>query len=314
MLRQQFRSFYFKHMIHDMERLVEYFSVFGGLGWQIDIDAPLEELIETEILENFAILHNQILTLTTDEPQYSRLLTTLARGDRRIFSAFNKTGVTNLYGGLSLKHLQNTSVLEAEYSREEPAVKNGQKLKREVARHRISHKMRFTSPFLRFWFYFIAPMRQQIEEGEYEKVIYNFKKHHQSFVGYTFEELSNEMVKMKLASLRLVDSGSYWDRHVEIDLMARGEKDELIVGECKWKNHKINKKELNRLIDKCARIGFRPDIYLLFAKRGFSKELLNMQDESLRLFACDDFEELLQNISESDLLEGFSREWPIVLS
>ena len=45
MLKKQFRSFYYSHMIHDMERLIEYFSVFGGLGWQIDIDAPLEELI-----------------------------------------------------------------------------------------------------------------------------------------------------------------------------------------------------------------------------------------------------------------------------
>lgn len=307
MLRQQFRSFYFHHMIHDMEKLVEHFSVFGGLGWQIDIDAPLEELIETVILENYATLHNQILTLVTDDSQYSRLLTTLARGDRRIFSAFNKTGVSNLYGGLSLKHLQNTGVLETEYSREEPIVKDGQKLKREVARHRISHKMRFTSPFLRFWFYFIAPMRQHIEEGEYEKVIYNFKKHHQSFVGYTFEELSNEMMKMKLSSLQLIDSGSYWDRHVEIDLMARGVKNELIVGECKWKNHKINKKELNRLIDKCEKIDFHPDIYMLFAKRGFSKELHSMQDDKLHLYACDDFEDLLQDVSEADLIEGFSR-------
>jgi len=310
MLRQQFRSFYFHHMVHDMERLVEYFSVFGGLGWQIDIDAPLEELIETEILDNFGILHNQILALTTDEQQYSRLLTTLARGDRRIFSAFNKSGVSNLYGGLSLKHLQNTGVLEAEYSREEPPEKDGQKLKREVARHRISHKMRFTSPFLRFWFYFIAPMRHQIEEGEYDKVIYNFKKHHQSFVGFTFEELSNEMMKMKLATLQILDSGSYWDRYVEIDLMARSANNQLIVGECKWKNHKINKKELNRLIEKCEKVDFHPDIYMFFAKRGFSKELLNMQDQKLQLYACDDFEELLQNISEDDLIEGFSRDLP----
>ncbi len=307
MIRQQFRSFYFHHKIHDMERLIEYFSVFGGLGWQIDIDAPLEELIETEILDNFIPLHNQILSLTTDEPVYAKLLTTLARGDRRIFSAFNKSGVSNLYGGQSLKHLQNTGVLEAEYSREEPPVKDGQKLKREVARHRISHKMRFTSPFLRFWFYFISPMRRYIEEGNYEKVLYNFKKHRQSFFGYTFEELSNEMMKMKLSSLQLIDSGSYWDRHVEIDLMATSIDNRLIVGECKWKNHKMNKKELNRLSEKCEKVDFHPDIYMLFTKRGFSKELLSLRSDQLYLYSCDDFEELLLNVSEADLIKGFSR-------
>ena len=308
MIRQQFRSFYFRHMIHDMERLIEHFSVFGGLGWHIDIDAPLEELIVTEILENFAVLHNQILELTTEEKQYAKLLTTLARGDRRIFSAFNKSGLTNLSGGMSLKHLQDTGVLEAEYSREEPLDKGGYKLKREDARHRISHKMRFTSPFLRFWFYFISPMRSYIEKGHYEKVIKNFTQHHQSFVGYTYEELSNEMMKLKCADLRLVDSGSYWDRHVEIDLMATTEKGQLILGECKWKNHKMNKKELNRLMEKCEKVNFRPDYILLFAKRGFSKELLSLRSSHLQLYSCEDFEALLQDVSQNDLIRGFQRE------
>ncbi len=307
MIRQQFRSFYFRHMIHDIEKLIEYFSVFGGLGWEIDIDRPLDDLIRNEILENFVHLHNQILTLTTDEPQYIKLLVNLARGDRRIFSAFNKSGVSNLYGGLSLKHLQNTGVLEAEYSREEPPRKEGKKLKREIARHRISHKMRFTSPFLRFWFYFIAPMRYHIEEGNFDKVIENFEKHHQSFVGYTFEELSNEMMKLKLSSLHLIDSGSYWDRQVEIDLMANNLDDALIVGECKWKNHKINKKELNKLLEKCEKIRFEPDYVVLFAKRGFSKELLSLQDDKLRLYSCEDFEDLLRNVSQEDLIQGFDR-------
>lgn len=308
MIKQQFRSFYFRHMIHDMEHLIEYFSVFGGLGWNIDIDAPLEELIKKEILDNFVSLHNQILALTTDEVQYAKLLTSLARGDRRIFSAFNKSGHTNLSGGLSLKHLQNTGVLEAEYSREEPIPRDGQKLKREDARHRISNKMRFTSPFLRFWFYFISPMRRHIEDGNFEIVLENFRQHFQAFIGYTFEELSNEMLKLKLSSLQLIESGSYWDRHIEIDLMATNIEGKLIVGECKWKNHKLNKKELNKLHDKCEKVGFKPDYILLFAKRGFSKELLSMQDKYLRLYSSEDFEDLLQNVSVDDLIVGFIRE------
>ena len=307
MIKQQFRSFYFCHMIHDIEHLIDYFSVFGGLGWSIDIDAPLEELIEKEILDNFCSLHNQILDLTTNEPKYTKLLVNLARGDRRIFSAFNKSGVSNLYGGMSLKYLQNSGVLEAEFSREEPPVKDGQKRKREAARHRISHKMRFTSPFLRFWFYFIAPMRHYIEQGNYDKVIENFRQHHQAFVGYTFEELSNELMKLKLSPIQLVDSGSYWDRHVEIDLMASTLNNKLVIGECKWKNHKINKKELNKLIEKCNKIDFQPDILMLFAKRGFSKELLRLQSKDLRLYSCEDFEDLLVDVSQKDLIQGFSR-------
>ena len=294
-------------MIHDIEKLIDYFSVFGGLGWKIDIDAPLEDLIQTEILDNFGSLNNQILELTTTETKYAKLLTNLARGDRRIFSAFNKSGISNLSGGLSLKHLQETGVLEAEYSREEPVIKDGNKQKREVARHRISHKMRFTSPFLRFWFYFISPMRRYIEEGNYEKVMENFRQHHQAFVGYTFEELSNAMMQLKLSAYKLIDNGSYWDRHIEIDLMATSVDKKLIIGECKWKNHKLNKKELNKLLEKCEKVDFRPNILMLFAKRGFSKELLNLQSKELKLYSCEDFEDLLVNVSQADLIQGFSR-------
>jgi len=305
MIKQQFRSFYFRHMIHDIEKLIEYFSVFGGLGWDIDIDKPLEELIQTQILDNFGSLYNQITDLTTNEPGYLKLLTNLSRGDRRIFSAFNKSGLSNMSGGLSLKHLQEVGVLEAEYSREEPPLKNGNQRKREVARHRISHKMRFTSPFLRFWSYFIAPMKKEIELGHYEKVMQNLRQHHQAFVGYTFEELSNEMLKLKLSASKLIDSGSYWDRHVEIDLMATSIEGKLIIGECKWKNHKLNKKEINKLMEKCEKIDFQPDILMLFSKRGFSKELLAQESKTLRLYSCEDFEDLLQNISDKDLITGF---------
>ena len=305
MIKQQFRSFYFRHMIHDIEKLINYFSVFGGLGWNIDIDAPLEELIQSQILDNFDLLNNQITELTSNEPQYLKLLTNLARGDRRIFSAFNKSGLSNMSGGLSLKHLQEVGVLEAEYSREEPPLKDGNKLKREISRHRISNKMRFTSPFLRFWFYFISPMKKEIELGNYEKVIENFRQHHQAFVGYTFEELSNELLKFKLSSCTFIESGSYWDRHVEIDLMATTLDEKLIIGECKWKNHKLNKKELNKLNEKCEKVDFNPDIIMLFTKRGFSKELLSIQDKKLRLYTCEDFEDLLKNISTDDLITGF---------
>ena len=294
-------------MFLDMERLIEYFSIFGGLGWEIDIDKSLEELIQTEILDNFGLLHNQILELTTQEKEYARLLHSLAKGDRRIFSAFNKSGHSNMSGGLSLKHLQNTGILKAEYSREEPVSKDGSKLKREIARHRISHKMRFTSPFLRFWFYFISPNRHSIERGDYSKVFQDVEQHFQAFIGYTFEELSNEMLKMKYSSLELIESGSYWDRQVEIDLMADTLNGELIIGECKWKNHKMNKKELNKLLEKCEKIDFRPEYIVLFAKRGFSKELLTLQNRALQLFCAEDFEALLLGLNKEDLIKGYAK-------
>ena len=308
MVKQQFRAFYKRYMIHDIERLIEFYSVFGGLDWTIDIDDTIENQIQLHILSNFDTLYDQITALTTQEKNYAKLLSALARGDRRIFSAFRKSDLSNIYGGISLKHLQENSILHVEYSREPAPKKNhiNDTPKPEASKHRPSHKMRFTTPFLRFWFYFIAPHYHQIKAGQYAQVLKNFTEHQHTFDSFVFEELSNALLQMKFASHQLIDSGSYWDRTVEIDLMAHTLDDELIVGECKWTNHKINKKELHKLEDKCKKLSITPKWICFFSKRGFSKELHSLESPFLRLYACEDFEDMLQNISDESFHEGFN--------
>ena len=50
---KEFRSFCYQNNIEDFERAVEYFSVFGGTGWYIDMSKPLDILIEEKILKNY---------------------------------------------------------------------------------------------------------------------------------------------------------------------------------------------------------------------------------------------------------------------
>ena len=142
-LLEQFRSFYARNYPDDMEIQIEYFSVFGGLGIDIDTQKPISELIYEHIFNDFESISKKIRELTLDDKNNKRLLRALAVGDRRIFSAFNKAGLNNRNGGGSLNYLQEKGLIQIEYSREEPARSlnpNG-KLKREVARHRISHKI-----------------------------------------------------------------------------------------------------------------------------------------------------------------------------
>ena len=302
----QFRSFYVRHFPNDMEHLIDYFSVFGGLGWEIDIDAPLEELIVTHLLENYGHLSNEISIRTLGDPLYHRLLSAFALGDRRMHSAFRRSRISEAKGGQAVIFLRNAGILDVEYSREKPIPKAypKQRLKREVRRHRISHKMHFTSPFYRFWFYFIAPMHAEIEKGNYEPVLERFKQRRNSFTGLIFEELSNLLLAYKSTDDPVIDTGSYWDRQVEIDILALKESGRIVVGECKWTNHKINKKELHKLEDKCDKILLQPDLTLLFSKRGFSNELRLLESDSLKLYSAEDFEVLLEGVSHDDLLEG----------
>jgi len=305
-LLEQFRSFYVRNYPDDMEILIEYFSIFGGLGWEIDTSQPLIVLIEELIFKKFDLLHQKMQEMTLCQEENRRLLHSLAIGDRRIFSAFNRAGLNNGNGGASLNYLQEQGIINLEYSREKPAQKSNpnEKLKREIARHRISDKVRFNLPFIRFWFYFITPYQREIEKQEYNNFKKNFQEKQNSYTSLLFEELSSILLNYHIRDAQIQSSGSYWDANIEIDILTITDKNEIFIGECKWKNHKINKKEFHKLQDKCEKLAIKPTQMIFFSKRGFSKELLNLKDKSLALYSSEDFKLLLKNISKNDFVEN----------
>lgn len=302
-LLNQFRSFYFRNPPREMEQLIEYFAVFGGLEKQLDTSCSLSELIHDVILKSFAHFNEKINELVLHDKTYKRLLGALARGDRRIFSAFNKAGLNNGNGGAALNFLQEKGLIQIEYSRETPPkpLHPHEKLKREDARRRISHKVLFTKPFLRFWFYFIYPHAREIKEHKFENVLKSFEEKRHSYTSLIFEELSEILLNYHIRDSQIVSSGSYWDAKVEIDIFTITEKGKIYVGECKWTNHIINKKELHKLIEKCETIHLQPDQIAFFSKRGFSKELEQNQNKNIALYSCEDFSVLLKNISREQL-------------
>ena len=306
-LLNQFRSFYLRNYPDDMERQIDYFSVFGGLGWDVDTNQPINYLIEKLILQNFSTLNEKIDALTLHDTNNKRLLRALAIGDRRIFSAFNKAGLNNGNGGAALNYLQEKGLISIEYSREEPArsLNPKHKLKRSIARHRISHKVLFTQPFIRFWFYFIAPHTKDILEKNYENFFRDFALKQNSYTSLVFEELSEVLLNYHIRDSQILSSGSYWDANIEIDILTVTDDEKIYVGECKWTNHQVNKKELHKLQEKCDRLEIEPTQIALFSKRGFSKELKNQSGKSLALYSSSDFSALVKNISKEELLEEF---------
>jgi hypothetical protein len=290
-----------------MEIQISYFAVFGGLGWDIDTSKPISTLIKTLLLDNFDLLHAKMKELTDNDENSKRLLQALAIGDRRIFSAFKRAGLNNGNGGGALNFLQEAGLIQMEYSRERhPRDKNpNAKLKRRDARHRISHKVLFTHPFVRFWFYFIAPQTRYIKEGNFSKVLENFEDKRNSYTSLVFEELSEVLLNYHLRDAQVLSSGSYWDADIEIDILTITDDNKVYVGECKWKNHKVNKKELHKINEKCEKLHLIPNQIILFSKRGFSKELMQIQGKNLALFSSEDFEILVQTSSKSTLIKNF---------
>ena len=306
-LLDQFRCFYFRNYPEDMETQIAYFSVFGGLDCFIDTTTDINTLIHSVVLKNFTQLNDIINQLTLKNSATKKLLRALATGDRRIFKAFNKSGLNNGNGGAILHYLQEKGIIQVEYSREEhPRDKYPKtKLKREEARHRISHKVLFTHPFLRFWFYFIVPHAKEIQEGNYEAMLKDFASKHNSYTSMVYEELSEVLLNYNLRDVHIQSSGSYWDANIEIDILTITHNQKIYVGECKWTNHKINKKELHKLKDKCRKLAIEPTQLLFFSKRGFSKELLQLQGKDLALYSSEDFKDLVKETSREAYEENF---------
>ena len=291
-LLQQFRSFYFQNNPKDLEQAIEYFSVFGGMGWSVDMDKPLLELVEMKLLKNYAYIHGDITKLTNSNKLSHALLSAIAMGDRRMFSSFKRARVSREEGDAAVDTLFENGLIEIEYSLELP-------LKEE---DHNSDKLNFVKPFMRFWFSFISPFYKTIKEGNYKEVKERFANREQGFNDLVFEKLSQELLKKSFQDDPILEIGSYWDKNVEIDILARTSSGKLIAGSCKYVDAKVKKTELTKLKEKCALAGLEPNMFVVFSKNGFTNELKSLKGETVKLFTLKSFKSLVEDVSEKDLI------------
>ncbi|PHM18179.1 MAG: ATPase [Sulfuricurvum sp. PD_MW2] len=288
--RKLISDFFHLNLPSDMEQCIELFAIFGGYNQPIDTDQPIETLIFEHIISPFESHRENILLPLNDNPLYINLLHAIAVGDRRQRSAYRRARIGKERGSEAFAFLRHSGYLSLERSREIPLQRAypKQRFKKEIEHHVISHKYRFITPFLRFWFAFVEPFSQSIREENYQFFLEHFREHFNAFVGFTFEELCDLYIREILAPTfggDILDSGSYWNREVEIDLFTETMEGEIWVGECKWTNHKVNKKEFHKLEEKCSKLSITPDKIFLFTKRGFSNELNDIKDK--RLYRID---------------------------
>ncbi len=258
------------------------------------------ELIEEVILKNYAHLHAQIVDITLSDNIYHSLLTGIAMGDRRTHSAFKRARISEDIGNPAIRYLCQSDLIEIEAPYKVPAL---QKIEKDP----VDDKLNFSSPFLRFWFAFVSPLFKGIQEGDYGEVEERFENRKQGFSDFVFEKLSAELLKTSFKDDPIVEIGSYWDKNVEIDILAKTASGKIIAGECKYTNAKLKKNALSNLKEKCSLTGFEPDIFVLFSKRGFSNELRSLKGEDLRLFSLKNFKKLLEELQRDEMIKGLPK-------
>ncbi len=79
-LLQHFRSFAYQNNIRDFDKALEYFTVFGGTGWDVDASKSLDELIEEKVLRNYEPLHKSMTRYTHNNPVYHNIVVNRCTG------------------------------------------------------------------------------------------------------------------------------------------------------------------------------------------------------------------------------------------
>jgi len=294
-LIQQFRSFCYQNSIKDIEIAIEYFTIFGGMGWSIDTLKSIDSLIEKKVLNNYKYIHADITKITNSNELQHKLLSLLALGDGREHSAFKRARVGRFEGENAIDYLVNSNFLSIEKLVEFPSDKNEE----------VSNKVKFNQPFMKFWFSSISPYYKGVKSGEFKEFWSNFSNIKNTLIDYMYKELVIEALK----SSDYTKIGSYWDKSSSIDILIKTKDKKMIAGTCKLSNAKATNLDLQKLKDKCKTAKLDIDSYILFSKSKFSHELKKDKGKNLKLLSMRNLKSLIVNLSEDDLLISMNKRY-----
>jgi len=299
---QQFRSFCYQNNATNLEVALEYFTVFGGMGWRVDFNVPLDDLIKEKVLNNYRYIHGDITKTTNSKESYHKILSALALGDRREHSAFKKAQIDREQGERAVDFLIEEGLLTLDKSVEKP-LKNHEK---------VSSKLLFTQPFMRFWFALVSPHYKGIKAGEYEEFYKRWNEMKLEFSNHIYQQLFLELIKKnhnETSNDKIVTIGSYWDTEVEIDLLAKTTSGKFIAGSCKFSKAKAKKSELTKLKESCQTAKLDVTAYVLFSKNKFSTELKKEKSETVELYSLKSLGNLLFELNPKDLLVNTNKKY-----
>lgn len=289
-IKNDFKEFCSNFTYLDTRELIENFAVFDGLGLNDTVlDNDIFKNIQVFVLQNYKELKKRF-SLDKDK---ELILKKLAWGDRKQYALYrNSKEISQIKGRILHKELYSEKIIEKELTREQiPQRGKNRYIKKEYRGYSPEDKLRFVKNFDRFWYTFISPFSDDLDEGVQQNCINAIKNGFEKYVSLTFEELSNELIQEPCWDLDIVESGGYWDINTEYDMLAKNKNNRYIIGECKWTNQKICKNTLRKLQNKAKNLDFDIINFALFSKNGFSESLKKEKD--ILLFNIEDFRKMI---------------------
>ena len=275
------------------EDRLKLYGAFGGTPLylqQVNSEESFEENIKRVFLKNTSYLYEEPLLLLRQEVQepgvYSAIIEAIASGYTKANEISIKIGED---AAKCLKYIKTLCELGILY-KETPW---GEKESSRKTIYGISDFM------FRFWYRYVFANRTLIETGAKEAVwLKKINPDYNHYMGIVFEKicmdyLTEQNAKGKLPFL-FTSIGRWWGTNpatrnqVEIDIIANDGKDYLI-GECKWRNEKIDLAMLQELKEK-ADIFNKNRVntwYVFFSKLGFTESVIEKAEKDNNIILVD---------------------------
>lgn len=271
-------------------QIVETYSIIGGIPKYLEMwDSTKPVLINIEDLffSPVTIFRQEALFLIQDEIAEPRTyLAILEAIGSRMKSPVEIAGIT----GIAINHVGKylNTLLNLRLLRRITSVDIKKK------DHTRQTKYEIRDLFLRFYFTYMYPNLDMLEQKRTGRLMDIIKTSFSSYVGRTgFEEMARGCI-IKLGDQKKLSFvpdyvGRIWNKKTEIDVAAIENKSgNILLGECKWTNKKMPEAELDKLKEKAAllsKINAYNILYALFSKKGFTSGLMKQaKKEGILLF------------------------------
>jgi hypothetical protein len=224
-----------------LEKLVEFYSVIGGVPKYIEIFNPRKAIFENiyeHILSKNGYLYAEPRFLLSEEitetTTYFSILKVIAEGERKMGHIASRliTSTQNLTGYFNM--LIDLGLIE----RRVPVTEDMPE-KSKMGLYFIKDN------FFRFWFRYVFANQNYLEMENTDYVLQKLKTDFDEFVSLTFEDIAPDILFSEKMKKHLPFEperwGRWWDKNDEIDLLAINSKEKkALFVECKWSRSLIN--------------------------------------------------------------------------
>lgn len=293
---QPFTFWEAKEMLADFTvwEQAELYGVTGGIPEYLSRMNPsvgADENIMTLFFDESGRLFEEPINLMKQELRepmtYHSIIAAVASGASRLNEIATRTGLETSGCSNQLSSLISLQIIKKETPVTEP-----------VNSRRTLYRLE-DSMYL-FWYRFVRPNSSSIMCGVgrevYEAIV---APQMNDFMGAIFERICQQYLFLPAVyrSLPFVigEVGRWWGnnarekRQEEIDLMAITD-NQALFGECKWRNEKVSRQVVEKLLERGELFQYPEKYYYLFSKTGFQEEarLLAQRNKRIRLFSFEE--------------------------